>query len=356
MLPAYRGYVDDDSTGTLSRISENFERSLIAETIGIQSLDNFITRVYQVLNEQEAHLSSSHLDQLMTYDPKKLFCQLHLEDDQTHDLIHLGNKGYNLTQMIKFGVKVPPGIILTSEFFRCQNIIRSFRPAWKDFTKRLDNEITYIEQKTGRIFGSKSNPLLIAVRSCPIISMPGMMSTIHNLGINEDIVHKLAENTGNPYFAWDTYRRFIQSWCMSGGMERDEFSIVMRKAKERHGVEKKSQFNAEQMKELTLAYKKAAEKNGIAIPDDPWMQLHDSINMVINSWNATEAAKYRSLLDISDEWGTAVLIQAMVFGNLNQKAGTGVLFTAHPYRKLSQVTLWGELFYQVIDSTNITIK
>ncbi len=342
LLPTYRNYVDDDAAGTLSRIFECFERDLIAETIGLQSMDNFITRIYQVLNEQETHLSSNYLDQLMTYDPKKLFCQLHSEDEQIHDLIHLGNKGYNLTQMIKFGVKVPPGSIITSEFFRCQNIIRHFRPAWKDFTKRLDNEISYIEQKTGRRFGSHNNPLLIAVRSCPIISMPGMMSTIHNLGINEDIVHELGKKTGNPYFAWDTYRRFIQSWCMSAGMGRDEFSAVMRKAKERHQVEKKQQFNAEQMQELTLAYKQAAYNYGITIPDDPWMQLHESINMVINSWDATEAAKFRSLMDISDEWGTAILIQAMVFGNLNQEAGTGVLFTAHPFRKLSQVTLWGD--------------
>jgi pyruvate, orthophosphate dikinase len=172
--------------------------------------------------------------------------------------------------------------------------------------------------------------------------MPGMMATVHNLGINEEIVQELAKKTGKPYFAWDTYRRFIQSWCMSGGMERDEFSTIMREAKERYGVDKKQHFNAEQMRELTLSYKQAASDHGLAIPDDPWMQLHEAINLVIASWNATEAAKYRSLMDISDEWGTAVLIQAMVFGNLNQDSGTGVLFTAHPYRKLSQVTLWGD--------------
>ncbi|MCP3669195.1 MAG: phosphoenolpyruvate synthase, partial [Gammaproteobacteria bacterium] len=342
MLPAYRNHVDGDTAGTLSRISESFERDLIAETIGIQSLDNFITRVYQVLNEQEAHLSSDYLDQLMTYDPKKLFCQLHSENEHTHDLIHLGNKGYNLVQLIKLGVKVPTGSVLTSEFFRCQEIIRRFPPAWQDFTRRLDHEITYIEQATGRRFGSHNNPLLVSVRSCPIISMPGMMSTIHNLGLNEEIVQELAQKTGKPYFAWDTYRRFIQSWCMSGGMGREEFSTIMREAKERHGVDKKQQFNAEQMRELTMTYKQAARDHGLAIPDDPWMQLHESINMVIGSWNATEAVKYRSLMDISNEWGTAVLIQGMVFGNLNQDSGTGVLFTAHPYRKLSQVTLWGD--------------
>ncbi len=342
LLPAYRNHVDDDTAGTLSRISESFERDLIAETIGIQSLDNFITRVYQVLNEQEAHLSSNYLDQLMTYDPKKLFCQLHSENEHTHDLIHLGNKGYNLVQLIKLGVKVPAGSVLTSEFFRCQEIIRRFPPAWQDFTRRLDNEVAYIERATGRRFGSRSDPLLISVRSCPIISMPGMMSTIHNLGLNEEIVLELAKKTGKPYFAWDTYRRFIQSWCMSGGMGRDEFSTIMRDAKERHGVDKKQQFNAEQMRELTLTYKQAAQDHDLGIPDDPWMQLYESINMVIGSWNATEAIKYRSLMDISNEWGTAVLIQGMVFGNLNQDSGTGVLFTAHPYRKLSQVTLWGD--------------
>ncbi len=342
LLPAYRNHVDSDSAGTLSRISESFERDLIAETIGIQSLDNYITRVYQVLNEQEAHLSGDYLNQLMTYDPKKLFCQLHEQNEYTHDLIHLGNKGYNLAQLIERGVQVPAGSIITSEFFRCQEIIRRFPPAWQDFTERLDNEIKHIEKATGRRFGSRSNPLLISVRSCPIISMPGMMATVHNLGINEDIVQELAKKTGKPYFAWDTYRRFIQSWCMSGGMERDEFSTIMRKAKERYGVDKKQHFNAEQMRELTLTYKQAASDHGLAIPDDPWMQLHEAINMVIASWDATESSKFRSLMDISDEWGTAVLIQAMVFGNLNQDSGTGVLFTAHPYRKLSQVTLWGD--------------
>ncbi len=342
LLPGYRTHVDDDKTGTLSRLSESFERDLIAETIGIQSLDNYITRVYQVLHEQEANLSVDYLDLLMTYDPKKLFCPLHDLNEHTYDLIHMGNKGYNLAQLIKLGVKVPTGSILTSEFFRCQKIIRNFPPARQDFNKRLDSEIIYIERYTGRRFGGRTNPLLISVRSCPIISMPGMMATVHNLGINEEIVHELAQKTGKPYFAWDTYRRFIQSWCMTSGMERDEFSNIMRKAKERHGVDKKQQFDAGQMRELTLTYKQAALDNGIAIPDDPWQQLNGAINMVIDSWNAPEAVKYRSLMDISDEWGTAVLIQAMVFGNLNHEAGTGVLFTAHPYRKLSQVTLWGD--------------
>lgn len=342
LLPAYRNHVDADAAGTLSRIAESFERDLIAETIGIQSLDNYITRVYQVLNEQEAHLRGDYLDLLMTYDPKKLFCRLHSQNNHTDDLIHLGNKGYNLKQLIRLGVKVPPGSVLTSEFFRCQETIRRFPPAWQDFTRRLDNEIKYIEQATGRRFGSRSDPLLISVRSCPIISMPGMMATIHNLGLNEEIVQELAQKTGKPYFAWDTYRRFIQSWCMSGGMERDEFSVLMRAAKQRHGVDKKQHFDAAQMRELTLTYKQAASDHGLKIPDDPWAQLHDAINMVIASWDVTEAAKFRSLMDISDEWGTAVLIQAMVFGNLNQDSGTGVLFTAHPYRKLSQVTLWGD--------------
>ncbi len=261
--------------------------------------------------------------------------------EYTNDLIHLGNKGYNLAQMIKFGVKVPAGSILTSEFFRCQEIIRNFPPAKQDFNKRLEGEISAIEKATGRRFGDRANPLLISVRSSPIISMPGMMATVHNLGINEEIVELLAEKSGNPYFAWDTYRR-LSIMCMTNGMEREEFSTIMRQAKERHGVAKKQQFNAEQMQELTIAYKKAAKFKGIIIPDDPWAQLNEAINLVISSWNTPESLKFRSLMDISDEWGTAVLIQAMVFGNLTRKSGTGVLFTAHPYRKLSQVTLWGD--------------
>jgi len=172
--------------------------------------------------------------------------------------------------------------------------------------------------------------------------MPGMMATIHNVGLNPEIVDSFAKATGREYLAWDNYRRFLQSWAMAKGMERDAFQVLMNEAKTRHQVQVKKEFTPAQMRELAQDYEHNIRAAGIGIPEDPWLQLTGAIEMVLDSWNTPKTEEYRGLMDISEHWGTAVIVQAMVFGNLGPESGSGVVFTAHPYRKVRRVALWGD--------------
>ncbi len=245
-------------------------------------------------------------------------------------------------ELVENNIPVPAGLVLTTEFFRCRSVISNYPPATKDYIARLRKQITKIEQQTGQIFGSEERPLLLSVRSGALISMPGMMQTIHNVGLNEKIVEGMALESGNSFFAWDNYRRFIQSWCMTFEMDRGIFTDLMHSAKRRYSVKKKRDLSAEQMEALARQYRQIADEHGLSIPDDPWQQLLAAINQVVESWESKKAKEYRSIMDISDDWGTAVVLQRMVYGNLHHQAGSGVFFTAHPHRKLDRVLLWGD--------------
>ncbi|MEO5376706.1 MAG: PEP-utilizing enzyme [Magnetococcus sp. DMHC-6] len=342
LLPKYEALRTNDFGVFQERIGEVFLRDLIAETFGLQAFDVFISRLFQTLSRQEGQLAPHLLDQLMTYDPAKLFCSIQKADKLTKNLVHLGNKGFNLVQLVENGLPVPPGVILTTEYFRCQEVIKTHPPSRQDFLDQLKYNILELEKQTGQEFGCPENPLLLSVRSGALISMPGMMQTIHNVGINEEIVKGLVQRSGNTYFAWDNYRRFIQSWSMTFQVGRGTFNDLMRLAKRRYDVRKKREFTSNQMAYVAMDYKWKAIELGIKIPEDPWKQLEAAIDQVILSWHATKASEYRRLLKISHEWGTAVVLQQMVFGNIHAASGSGVLFTAHPHRKLDRVLLWGD--------------
>ncbi len=327
---------------SVHRLSEAFLRDLIATTFGLQHLDNFITRISQTLEQQREVLDEKSLDLLMSYNPKKVIHLLHQRNPQANNLILLGNKGFNLTLLAGDDKPVPPGFIITTEIFRCWRVVRDFFKARDEFMQQARQSMNLLERKTGRIFGDLENPLLVSVRSGAAISMPGMMATIHNVGLNQDIVEGFAEATGKEYLAWDNYRRFLQSWAMTKGIEREVFQRLMNEAKARYKVRVKSQFSSVHMKELALNYQQTIRELGIDIPDDPWLQLTGALEMVLRSWDAPKTRGYRSLMDVSDSWGTAVIIQAMVFGNLGRESGSGVVFTAHPYRKVRRVALWGD--------------
>ncbi len=342
LLPRYAALKDGDEMATLERISEAFLRDLIAETFGLQAFDLLITHIRRLLLHQQEAMPPSMLAEIMTYDPAKLFCPLHTPNRRTRNLIHLGNKGFNLVELVQCGVTVPSGVVLTTEYFRCQAVIRSSPPVQQDFFDRLRQQVATIEAETGMGFGQPRNPLLLSVRSGALISMPGMMQTIHNVGINAEIVAGLERESKNGFFAWDNYRRFIQSWSMSFNAPRSAFSDLMWAAKIRHSIKKKRQFTAEQMAELAQEYHATATRLQIPIPTDPWEQLLAAIQQVIASWDSIKAKEYRKIMDIADDWGTAVVLQRMVYGNLHDQAGSGVLFTAHPHRKLDRVLLWGD--------------
>ncbi len=346
LLTNYRSlWRDEDTTNSIHSLSEAFLRDLIASTFGLQHLDNFITRIIGTLESQKDILEEKRLDLLMTYNPERAISLLHKSNPYTHDLIHLGNKGYNLVTLCDDKKAIPPAFIITTEVFRCREVVYGFDKAREEFMHRVRKSLTELEELTGRNFADTKDPLLLSVRSGAAVSMPGMMATMHNVGTNEELIEEAARIYGDSYLAWDNYRRFLQSWGMTSGVTRDEFQDLMNNAKERHNVRLKGQFSPEQMKELALDYQKLTRNKGLGIPDDPWLQLVTAIEMVFDSWETDKASDYRKIMDVSDSWGTAVIVQAMVYGNKSQSSGSGVLFTAHPYRKVQRVALWGDYAY-----------
>ncbi len=315
----------------IQMISETFLRDLVARTFGLQFFDNFVSNILVTLSHQKATFRSEDLDILLSYEPEKTISCIYEPDEKTYDIIHLGNKGYNLTVLHSIGVNVPPGFIITTEYFRCRMVIESFDESRRDFQDRVMRHVKRLEEATEKCFGCPRNTLLVSVRSGATMSMPGMMTTFLNVGINEKIVEGLIEQTGQAWFAWDNYRRFIQSWGMSFGIPRDEFDEIMRFHKKKYNVVYKREFAPEQMREVARSYRFALQNHGIIISDDPREQLLISINQVIESWNSPKAKTYRQIMGISDNWGTAVTVQAMIFGNLDTNSGAGVMFTHDPW-------------------------
>lgn len=344
LLPKYSNAVQqaENETQLVHQISERFLRDLISGTFGLQHLDNFMARVYQILGEQKEVLDPKDLDLLLTYDPDQTLCPIHTPSRRTNNLIHLGNKGYNLVLLAKESLPVPPGFVVTTEIFRCHSILQRFPRVYRDFCRQLRNAIEDIERLTGRRYGDPENPLLVSVRSGAAISMPGMMATIINVGSNIDTIDGLARRTGKPWFAWDNYRRFLQSWGMSFGLSREIFNELIEDHKHRHGIEKKREFTGEQMRLLALAYREAVLDHGLELEEDPFEQLLMSIRLVLGSWESAKARDYREIMEISDYWGTAVIVQAMAFGNMSEASGTGVVFSTNPHRKMGRVSLWGD--------------
>jgi pyruvate,orthophosphate dikinase len=203
-------------------------------------------------------------------------------------------------------------------------------------------EVAAVEKLARKTFGDPNNPLLFSVRSGSSISQPGMMDTFLDVGINEEIVLGMVARTGNEWFGWDTYRRFLQSYGMAFGLLRDDFDAIIDDFKQRLGVPFKKDFAGLQMKAITMAYKSLIQDSGIEIELSPFGQLHVAIQKVFDSWKTPKAETYRRIMSISDDWGTAVTVQAMVFGNFSSESGAGVFFTHNPRWSGDMVTLWGD--------------
>ncbi len=246
----------------------------------------------------------------------------------------LGGKGANLAEMNLIGVPVPPGFTITTEICTMYNE-QGQESTFNAIKSEVEAAVALVEELTGTTFGDKENPCLLSVRSGSRASMPGMMDTVLNLGMNDDAVEGIAKKSGNPRFAWDSYRRFVQ---MFGDVvmdmkpqskeESDPFEVIIEELKEEKGIHLDTDFTTEDLKELVLRFKAAVkEVTGKDFPTDPWEQLWGSTAAVFNSWNNNRAILYRRLEQIPDEWGTAVNVQAMVFGNMGSNSGTGVCFT-----------------------------
>jgi pyruvate,orthophosphate dikinase len=343
ILPKYLENTDEENEFEfINKISEQFLRETVAGSFGLQQLDTFISMILKTLFEQAEGLDIENLDLLMSYDPKKALSNIHSPNKSTNDRIHLGNKGHNLMKLASLGIPVPPGFIITTEVFRCEKSIHRFRHSREHLEDGIRKQMKDLEKLAGKRFGSPKNPLLVSVRSGAAISMPGMMISFLNVGINESIINGLVKQTGRPWFAWDCYRRFLQAWGMSFGMERDDFDALINTYKTKYSVSRKIQFSPDQMKEVAFSYRNAVKEHGIEITDDPRAQIRIAIDRVFRSWFSKKAQAYREILGISDNWGTAVIVQAMVYGNLDINSGTGVLFTRNPQDNADKVTLWGD--------------
>ena len=332
----------DDREKLEHRVTEIFLRDRIASSLGLQQLDNFLSRILKTLYQQSHELPVETLRLLLIYDPQKIVTPIYPVKKGLLDIIHLGNKGLNLVKMKRFGMPVPPGFIITTEVFRCREIVDNYPPAKKNFEDQVALEVAVVEKLTGKTFGDPDNPLLFSVRSGSSISQPGMMDTFLDVGINETIVLGLVARTGNEWFGWDTYRRFLQSYGMAFGLLRNDFDAIIDDFKKRLGVPYKKYFSGQQMKDITMAYKALIQDSGIEIELSPFGQLHVAIRKVFDSWKTPKAETYRRIMGISDDWGTAVTVQAMVFGNFSSESGAGVFFTHNPRWSGDMLTLWGD--------------
>lgn len=242
----------------------------------------------------------------------------------------LGGKGANLAEMTNLGIPVPQGFTITTE--ACVLFYKLGKKYPEGAMDQVETKLKELEKKTGKKFGDSKNPLLVSVRSGAKFSMPGMMDTILNLGINPDAVEGLAELTGNERFALDSYRRFIQMFGnVVLGVKHEVFEAVLDEVKNFRKIKLDTELNAEELNEIISLYKKAVKQEAnIDFPEDPKKQLKMAIDAVFNSWNNERAITYRRLNDIPNNLGTAVNVQAMVFGNMGDDCGTGVAFTRNP--------------------------
>jgi len=248
----------------------------------------------------------------------------------------LGGKGANLAEMVNLKLPVPPGFTITTEV--CTYYYHHKKTYPKELKTQVWKALRRVEKEIGAKFGDVNNPLLVSVRSGARASMPGMMDTILNLGLNDETVKGIIARTGNERFAYDSYRRFVQMYgdvvlglkhSEEGG--RDPFELILERKKERKGVSNDTELTAEDLKDLVWEFKdEIKNKTSFTFPEDPDEQLWGAIGAVFDSWMNERAITYRKLNNIPESWGTAVNVQAMVFGNMGENSGTGVAFTRDP--------------------------
>lgn len=321
---------------------EKFFRDILSSAFLVQQLDLFIANTTGSLRTMVQNYSNSFIENMLTYDPDLTFSPLHQSIHGLDNPIFLGAKAFFLNKLSSYGFPIPPGFVITTEAFRHTEPLFTNSYMQRDFVKSIEQYIAGIEQETGKSFGDPSNPLFFSVRSGSFISFPGAMKTFLNVGMNEEITEEWAAKEGYGWTAWDCYRRFLQSWGMAFGVNRDIFDQIMIENKKECGIELKINFSVNQMRKTALDYKKAIFEQGIHIETDPLEQMKVAIRSVLDSWSSESSVSFRNYMQLAYEWGTAVLVQKMVLGNLSAKSGSGVVFTSSPLRDYSSINLYGD--------------
>lgn len=331
-----------DFTRELFKQAEVFYRELLASSFPMQQLDQFISRVLATMRSMSENLSAADLQALMGYDPDVISAPMEPATPKTDNRIFLGAKGYYLKKLTNYGFPIPAGFILTTELHRLRTAIRRHPRILDSVFEIIRRRLEDLEQSTGKKLGDPRRPLLLSVRSGAPLSMPGAMSTFLNIGLNDRITASLARQRRYAWAAWDCYRRLLQSWGMTFGLPRERFDHTMLEFKKQHGIELKARFSADQMHKLALTYRELLKTSGIAFEEDPWQQLIQAIIAVNDSWFSSRAMVYRRHLGIAEKWGTAVIIQQMVLGNLSRSSGSGVFFTREPREEEEKISIYGD--------------
>jgi len=327
---------------SLDAVSEMVLREVLVSALGMQALDRYVSAALRQISTLTGRLSNHALTRMMNYDPERLISPIHEPRPSVDDQMTLGFKGLGLKQMASYGHQVPRGFILATELFSARPAMK-YRPLFDDTLERIRAAISRLEKETGLRLGDPARLLTLSIRSGAAISMPGLMSTFVDVGLNDKLAEALSRKQGFDWAAWDSYRRFLQSWAMSAGIDRDIFDAMMNEFKIRYGIERKLDFTPEHMRELAFAYKARAKDMGVRFMDDPFRQVVGCVQKVLDSWDSPEARLYRRYLGVAPEWGTAVVVQQMVFGNLSRESGSGVTFTRNPLEPYSsQVRLFGD--------------
>ncbi len=336
----------DGKVKLVNSISEKFYRDIISEAFLVQPLDNFITRILDSLREMADNLKPSMIKEVMSYNSDLVIARLGKTNPQVDNQVFLGSKAYHLKKLRIAGFPIPPGFVITTEVFRKHKAIFEHPELRSEIYVLISSHLSLVERAAKKEFGNPANPLLLSVRSGTAISMPGAMDTLLNVGMNDEITESLSKKPGFEWSAWDSYRRLLQSWGMAFGLTRDEFDNIIESFKLKYKVEQKTDFSPKAMREIAMAYKQTINSTGIEFEEDVFSQLIMTINLVFDSWGSDRAKVYREHLEIADEWGTAVVIQQMIFGNMHHKSGTGVIFTQDPTTGQQGVNLYGDYTFR----------
>ncbi len=323
-------------------VSEMVLREVLVSALGLQTLDRYVGAKYRLVSELTGQLSPEALTRMMNYDSDGLISHLRESHPATDDQMTLGYKGLGLKQLAQNGHNVPDCFIITTELFAAMPAM-SYEPLYKDTLERIRRAVQMLEERTGLELGNPSRPLMLAIRSGAAFSMPGLMTTFVNVGLNDELAGEISRIEGYQWTVWDSYRRFIQTWAMSSGVDRGVFDGIMNQFKGRYGVRLKLDFSPDQMREMALEYRRTASEMGVRFIEDPFEQVIACVHRVLDSWNSPHAGFFRKYVGIAEEWGTAVVVQRMVFGNKGRHSGSGVTFTRNPREPYSrQVRLFGD--------------
>jgi len=337
-----QGISETEKQQISAKISEEFYREVISSAFLIQTLDNFIATSLNAARNTQDSYPKDLIHKAMTYNPDLISSPLYEQTPMVDNPVFLGAKAYFLKKLHSLGFPIPHGFVMTTELFRHEEAILRHPLITQELDEIIQEHVAMLEKSTGRQFGNPERPLLLSVRSGSAFSMPGAMHTFLNVGMNDQIAGAFCLQPSMSWGAWDCYRRLLQNWGMANGIERDAFDNIIQDFKTLEKVVHKAQFSAKQMREIAYEYKELLHRRGIHFEQDPFLQLRHAIFKVIESWSSYRTKVYRERLEIADEWGTAVIIQKMVLGNINSRSGSGVAFTCDPCESTQGVNLYGD--------------